>query len=125
MLRKDYQANMKYLFLLGALFLLVNNVSVAQTGTDDRVYERREVTQPARILSKPEPSFTDEARQNDVDGVVRLRLVLAASGKVTDISVIEGLPYGLTDNALKAANEIKFTPAIKDGRAVSQYMEAE
>jgi TonB family protein len=92
---------------------------------DDYVYVPEEVTQKAKILSKPQPKFTEEARKNDADGVVRLRLVLAASAKVTDVSVVEGLPYGLTEKAVRAARKIKFTPATKDGHLVSQYMNAE
>jgi TonB family protein len=88
-------------------------------------FTRGEVDQPAQILSRPKPSYTEAARQNQVQGVVSLRIVLGASGTVTNVSVIKGLSYGLTENAIQAARQIKFTPAQKDGRAVSQYATVE
>jgi TonB family protein len=90
-----------------------------------RPFEAREVSQRARIISKPEPGFTEEARRENVTGIVRLRAVLSASGAVTNVSVIKGLPGGLTEKAVTAARGIKFQPAQKDGRAVSQWVTLE
>jgi TonB family protein len=93
-------------------------------GTTDytRPFRQNEVTRKALITFKPEPGFTEEARKNGVEGVVRLRAVLNVSGEVTSISVVKGVPDGLTEKAIAAARQIRFTPAEKDGRAVSQYV---
>jgi TonB family protein len=90
-----------------------------------KVFSPKEVDQKARILSRPEPTYTEEARQNKVAGTIVLRMVFSASGQVTNITAVSALPYGLTERALVAARQIKFAPAIKDGRAVSQYMQVE
>jgi len=90
-------------------------------GGYDRTFQPREVTRKAVLLSKPEPGFTEEARKNNVMGTVKLRLVLASSGQVTNIAVVKGLPDGLTEKAITAARSIRFQPAQKDGRPVSQY----
>jgi TonB family protein len=84
-----------------------------------------EVSQRARIISKPEPGFTEEARRENVTGLVRLRAVFSSSGEVTNITVVKGLPSGLTEKAIAAARQIRFQPAQKDGRAVSQYVTLE
>jgi TonB family protein len=81
-----------------------------------------EVTNRAVITYKPEPGFTEEARENDVQGNVRLRVVLNVSGEVTNVIVISSLPYGLTEKAIAAAKEIRFTPARHYDRPVSQYL---
>lgn len=86
-----------------------------------RTFHTREVTRRAVIDFRPEPGFTEEARRNNVEGIVRLRVVLNRSGEVTDIGVIKGLPDGLTEKAVAAARRIRFTPAEKDGHKVSQY----
>jgi TonB family protein len=88
----------------------------------NRNFKATEVTRKAVITYRPEPNFTEEARKNNVTGVVRLRAVLAASGGVSNISVLKGLPDGLTERAIAAARQIRFTPAQKDGRPVSQYV---
>ena len=91
----------------------------------NRIFAAREVTQKARILSKPEPQYTEEARKNQVSGTVVLRAVFSSSGQVTGIRAVSGLPYGLTEKAIAAARNIRFTPAMKDGRAVSQHIQIE
>jgi TonB family protein len=87
-----------------------------------RPFSQKEVTRKAVITFKPEPGFTEEARKNNVTGVVRLRAILSASGSVSSITTVKGLPDGLTEKAITAARQIRFTPAEKDGRAVSQYV---
>jgi TonB family protein len=88
----------------------------------NRPFRQNEVTQRAVITFKPEPGFTEEARRFNVTGVVRLRGILGAEGKVTALSVVKPLPHGLTRKALVAAKSIRFEPAQKDGRPVSQYV---
>jgi TonB family protein len=94
-------------------------------GDPNRIFSGREVTQKARVLSKPEPQYTEEARKNQITGTVVLRAVFTSGGQVTNIRAVSGLPYGLTERAIAAARLIKFQPAMKDGRAVSMYIQLE
>ncbi len=87
---------------------------------EGEVLTARDVTRKAVISHKPEPSYTSAARLDNVTGTVRLRLVLAADGTVRNITPLTFLPGGLTEQAVEAARGIEFTPAVKDGRAVSQ-----
>lgn len=89
------------------------------------VYSSKEVTTKPRILTRPEPQYTEEARHAGVSGTVVLRAVFAADGTVQHILVVRSLPHGLTENALKAARKIKFAPATKDGRPVSEFIQIE
>ena len=91
----------------------------------DRPVRVSEVEQRARLLSKPEPHYTEEARRNQVSGTVMLRVVFSAAGEVVQIRAVRTLPFGLTERAIAAAREIKFVPAVKGGRAVSVYMQLE
>ena len=78
-----------------------------------------------RILSKPEPQYTEEARKNQITGTVVLKVVFASNGSVTNIRTVSGLPNGLTERAIAAARQIKFVPATKDGHQVSMWMQLE
>ena len=101
----------------------VGNVGGGDAPTDySRPFKQSEVTQKARITYKPEPGFTEWARRFNVTGVVRLRAILSSAGKVEHISVVKALPHGLTRAALVAVKQVRFEPAQKDGRAVSQYV---
>lgn len=84
-----------------------------------------EVDEKARLLSKPEPHYSEEARRQGITGTVVLRVVFTSAGEVTQIRAIQQLPFGLTERAIEAAREIKFQPAKKGGRSVSVYMQLE
>jgi TonB family protein len=95
-------------------------------GTDyNKIFNGKDVTSKARVLSKPEPQYTEEARKNQITGTVVLRAVFSSGGQVTQIRTVSGLPYGLTERAMAAARLIRFTPATKDGRPVSMWMQLE
>lgn len=85
----------------------------------------KEVSVKARVLSKPEPLYTEEARSKQITGTVVLRAIFAANGRVVGIHAVSGLPHGLTERAIDAARQIKFVPAIKDGRPVSMFIQLE
>jgi TonB family protein len=92
---------------------------------DGRPFAPLNVDKKARVLARPEPQYTEQARENQVEGTVVLRAVFSSTGEVTNIRVVSGLPNGLTEKAVEAAQQIKFTPAMKDGRPVSQYIQVE
>ncbi len=71
---------------------------------------------PAEILSKPTPEYTAEARAEKIEGEVLLEVVFEASGKIHVLRVVRGLGHGLDDAAVRAAEQIRFKPALKDGQ---------
>lgn len=98
--------------------------TVADPATE-KVFRAGEVDQRAQVLEKPPPVYTEAARKNSVTGFVVLRAVLSSTGQVTNITVVRGLPDGLTERAIAAAKQLKFNPAMKDGKPVSQYVQLE
>jgi TonB family protein len=87
----------------------------------ERVFTLREVDQKPNITAKPQPSYTESGRQNQIQGGVRLQAILDRSGSIREIRVLSGaeLGHGLPEQAIAAARKITFTPAVKDGRPVS------
>jgi TonB family protein len=90
--------------------------------TGDEPLSVNEVDGKVRIFKLPLPEYTKEARANHTEGIVLLRVVCSSSGKVTDVEVLQGLPHGLSENAVDAMYNLEFQPAVKNGRAVSQYI---
>ena len=99
--------------------------SETQDETAQRSYTGREVTRKVRIVMKPEPSYTEDARQNGIAGTVVLKCVFSSDGSVNNIRTVSGLPFGLTQKAIDAARKIKFLPAVKDGKFVSMWIQLE
>lgn len=88
-------------------------------------YSPKEVDVKAEITSRPEPGYTREARRIGVQGNVVLKVLLLSDGKLDRVRVVKRVPYGLTENAIRAACEIQFKPAIKGGQPVSQWVTVE
>ena len=89
------------------------------------VFSSRELSRRATITSRSIPEMTKEALEHDVHGRVVLEAVLCRTGRVTDLLVLESLPYGMTEKAVEAVRQMKFIPAEKDWHTVSQRIRFE
>jgi len=72
-----------------------------------------------KIISKPKATFTNEARQANFTGTVMLRVTFNANGSIGGVSALKGAPYGLTEQAIAAAHNIRFEPAKVNGVPVT------
>src|SRR5580693_191001 len=70
------------------------------------------------ILDKPRPEYTAEGRSLKLEGDVVIDVVFLANGTVQVNHVVSGLGHGLDESAIRAAQQIKFKPAKRDGEAV-------
>ena len=86
--------------------------------TKRRLQPVRPALLSAEILSKPKPAYTKEARDLGLEGEVVLEVLLAASGNVRVLRMIRGLGHGLDEAAVRAAEQIRFKPAERDGAPV-------
>ncbi len=80
--------------------------------------EAAAAVQPVVILDKPNPSYSAEARKLGLEGEVLVEVVFPASGPVRVVRVVKGLGHGLDENALRAAQQIKFKPAMRNSQPV-------
>jgi len=71
-----------------------------------------------RPLNSVESEFTDAARRKGYQGVCLLSLIVDKNGMPQNVSVIKGLDYGMSDNAIVAVNKYRFKPAMRDGEPV-------
>jgi len=86
------------------------------------VYGAGEVEKRAHVLSAPAAADTDKVLDAKANGDVRLRMVLAADGTVKYIFPIKSLDEVSTEAAIEAARQIKFEPALRNGRPASQFV---
>ena len=64
------------------------------------------------------PKYTLEARQAEIEGVVRVEVTVDETGHVINAKVVSGLGYGLDEAALAAARASTFEPASRCGKSV-------
>ncbi|MBZ5651487.1 MAG: energy transducer TonB [Acidobacteriia bacterium] len=68
-------------------------------------------TTPVEIISKPNPVYTEEARQLKLQGEVLLEVLFGANGQLHVNRVVRGMGHGLDEAAVSAASKIRFKPA--------------
>jgi TonB family protein len=70
------------------------------------------VASPPKVLYKPTPVYTAEAKAMHLEGNVKVRIKVSAAGAVSVIQVTQGLGHGLDQSAIQAAQATRFKPAI-------------
>jgi TonB family protein len=73
--------------------------------------------QAARIRNKVQPVYPAAARQAHIDGVVRLHVIIAKDGTITQLEVVSGHPL-LAQAALDAVRQWVYEPTLLEGKPV-------
>jgi TonB family protein len=94
------------------------------TGRDDEIPWANSRLSPT-IIYKEKARYTEQARQKQIQGTVLLHATFSADGRITDIRVVRGLPDGLTESAIAAAQHIRFQPAMRNGVPVTVHASLE
>jgi len=101
------------------------SVSTGGFGSEQVVHQGPKVltdsgasTTPVEITFKPNPVYTEEARNLKLEGEVLLEMSFAANGTLQVNKVVRGLGHGLDEAAVAAAQKIRFKPAMRGGQPV-------
>jgi TonB family protein len=70
------------------------------------------------IRYEPNPTYSAEGRERKIQGDVVLEVTFLASGQIKVTRVVNGLGFGMDDEAIHAAQRIRFTPAMLDGKPI-------
>ncbi|MFZ0955573.1 MAG: energy transducer TonB [Candidatus Sulfotelmatobacter sp.] len=91
---------------------------VVHGGPKVQLLDAGAATTPVEITYKPNPAYTDEARNLKLQGEVLLEVMFGANGSLHVNRVVRGLGHGLDETAIAAANKMRFKPAMRAGLAV-------
>src|SRR6266478_7725236 len=75
----------------------------------EKIYGGKDVERRARIIDFKSLTIPNEATAHDVHGTVIINAVLCHNGRVTDITVVQGLPFGVTENAIRLVRNTQFS----------------
>jgi TonB family protein len=92
--------------------------TVATDAPKKKAAASESATTPVDILEKPHPEYTAEGRSLKIEGDVVLDMIFLANGSIQVNRVISGLGHGLDEAATRAAQQIKFKPAKREGQPV-------
>ena len=71
----------------------------------------------SQLKHKVQPVYPQEARDNRIQGTVRLHVVLSTAGKVQQLEVVSGDPI-LAKAALEAVRQWEYKPTLLNGERV-------
>jgi TonB family protein len=100
--------------------------SSASTQPAEQVYRVGGPVQAPRVRYQPLPTYTQEAREAKVEGIVLLQGIVRKNGRITDLKVLQGIGYGLDQSAINTiTTEWRFEPGTKDGQPVDVQVNME
>ena len=76
-------------------------------------------------LNRPRPNYTEEARMQRVQGVIEASVLVGSDGIVKLVRLQNSLPAGLDEEAVRAAYEMRFRPAVSNGRPIETWVTLE
>jgi TonB family protein len=69
------------------------------------------------MVKKVPPEYPAEARQNNIQGTVKIQVIIQKDGSVTIQNVVEGDPI-LSPAAIEAVKQWRYEPTLFDGNPV-------
>lgn len=77
-----------------------------------------------QLTRQVRPAYTQKAMDAGIQGVVTVQMIVGVDGVVERSRVVRSLDrvYGLDEEALKCANQWRFSPATIDGRPVTSVV---
>ena len=117
--------------LLFAVFMIPFTLASIASVNGQETSSAAGATKPYVLISQPEAAHTDRARSRGIEGSVRLKITLLATGQVGDVTVVKTkgwkkmAKFGLTERGASAAKQVEFEPKFVNGAAVSVVITAE
>jgi protein TonB len=87
-------------------------------GTGGGAYQPGNGVSAPKLLKIVQPQYTADAMRAKVQGVVVLECIVLPDGTVGEARVKRSLPFGLDDEAIKAARQWRFSPGLRQGEPV-------
>ncbi|MGE0393345.1 MAG: energy transducer TonB [Vicinamibacterales bacterium] len=87
-------------------------------GTGGGAYQPGNGVSAPKLLKIVQPQYTADAMRAKVQGVVVLECIVMPDGTVGEARVKRSLPFGLDDEAIKAARQWRFSPGLRQGEPV-------
>jgi TonB family protein len=87
---------------------------------ENTVTAGKEIAAP-KVQYRVEPRYTEAAKRIRFEGAVVLSLLIDTGGGIADLTVLQPLPFGLTESAVEAVRQWRFAPSTLNGDPVSVH----
>ena len=86
-------------------------------GTGPGPIEFNELMTPPRKIGGPDPQYTHEAQEKEIQGTMLVKCVVTTEGIVRDCRVLKSLPY-MDRAVIEALESRRYAPALLHGRPI-------
>jgi len=80
------------------------------------------VTSLPQLKKYVKPEYTDSMKANGVEGIVKVKVLVNADGKVAQAIVLNDLGFGTAQQALKACLDMVFIPGMRGSEPVNTWI---
>ena len=89
----------------------------------DFIFEAYELDTAPQVMVRVPPAYPFRAREQGVEGVVQVKLLVLSDGSVGQVLILGARPEGVFEDAVrKAVPQWKFSPGKIDGEAVTAWV---
>jgi TonB family protein len=87
------------------------------TGSGPIAFESQSMTPPQR-LSGPDPRYTPQALEHEIEGTMQVRCIVGLDGQVSGCHALRSLPF-MDREVIEALERRRYLPATIGGRAIA------
>lgn len=118
MIKKTLLMVLSVLLALGVASVLAQDSGAGEKGKAVGSAKNKDVTEPV-LVSKVEPAYPPDAKNDKVIGAVVLEVTIGADGSVVEAKAVKSPDPRLAQAAIDAVKQWKFKPAqTKAGKAI-------
>jgi protein TonB len=89
----------------------------------DFIFNSGDLDHPPQAVVRTQPVYPYRARQRNISGEVKIKLLVLADGSVAQVEILSARPEGVFDDTvLKAVPQWRFRPGVIDGRQVPSWV---
>lgn len=109
--------------MLCVFFALFNTVKAQEISLKyNYQLDLSNATEPPKLNGVPEIDYPETARKNGVEGTVKISMTLGEDGRIKDINIVQGLPFGVSEAVTKGLQGLPFEPAKRNGQPIPVKM---
>jgi protein TonB len=80
------------------------------------------VTTAPDLVHRVKPKYTREMIEEEVEGVVKAKLLVDVDGHVKEVEILQDIGFGSRDAATEAFLQLRFRPAMREGEPVAVWI---
>lgn len=97
----------------------LNGVAGESAANGDAIFSAGQLEKAPKLMGWQKPKYPESVRQKKQEGLVIAKLKITKTGAAELIEIISSPGEAFTQSAIEVIPTFKFTPAVKDGQAVS------